>query len=584
MKIISGLVQGSDEWKEHRANYYNASDAAAMLGLDKNTSRSELLRMYTLGHEKEFSDYVQRLILDKGHEVEALARPIVESELGDELYPVIGVSDEWDMLSASFDGLTDRIDTSFEHKQWNEGLAAQVRDGIVPDTHMPQLQQQMMISGAARCIFVVSDGTTDCMVHTFVKPDPAWFERIRAGWEQFHKDRENYQHVEVAERPQAQISIELPTLFVHATGEITNSNMREYGTALSAKLAEVRSIALNTDQNFSDAKEAAKLFRDHAKKLKAAKEAMLAQTVSIGEASRMIDSWAEDLNKTALQLEKDVEREDMAKKASMIDAAKLAFHAHIEALEAETRPIQIAFAKPDYAAAIKGKRNYQSMQDAIDAMLANGKIAADSEAKDISAKLAWCKETSAGYGFLFNDLAQIIRKPMDDFQLTVTTRINQHKIDVAAKEESQRLAMQAEADAKAKALADAEIAKAKAEQEATLAAEREKMEAQVRAEAEAKEAEKHVARHDPIAESKAPDVRHATSQAQADNGNSINLGEINKRLGFTVTADFLASLGFEARTDKNAKLFRECDFKEICWAIIGNIENTIHDHEMKEAA
>jgi hypothetical protein len=50
-----------------------------------------------------------------------------------------------------------------------------------------------------------------------------------------------------------------------------------------------------------------------------------------------------------------------------------------------------------------------------------------------------------------------------------------------------------------------------------------------------------------------------------DSGATIKLGEICSRLGFNVTADFLASLGVHhAATDKNAKLYPESSFPTIC--------------------
>lgn len=49
---------------------------------------------------------------------------------------------------------------------------------------------------------------------------------------------------------------------------------------------------------------------------------------------------------------------------------------------------------------------------------------------------------------------------------------------------------------------------------------------------------------------------------------TLKLGDIGQRLGFTVTADFLLSLGFApAATEKNSKLFHEADFARICAAL-----------------
>jgi predicted phage-related endonuclease len=42
---VHNLIQGTDEWAAFRLAHHGASEAAAMLGLSKKTTRSELLRM-----------------------------------------------------------------------------------------------------------------------------------------------------------------------------------------------------------------------------------------------------------------------------------------------------------------------------------------------------------------------------------------------------------------------------------------------------------------------------------------------------------------------------------------------------------
>ena len=475
------LIQGTPEWEAFRLEHDGASEAAVMLGLSSNATRTELLDAKATGVGKQFSEFVQTRILDRGHEIEALARPIIEKRLGIKLYPVTYSRGR---LSASCDGINMAGTACWENKQWNEALAEAVAAGELPDSHMPQPQQQLMVTGAEKCIFSVSDGTEENTISMEVFPDPAWFDRIRAGWVQFNKDRENHVPKEITERPKAQVSIELPALFVNAHGAIIDSNMEAFGHALADKLAEVRGVPLVTDQDFSNAKAAAAMFREQYKKLELAKEAMLAQTVTIGEAARMIDAWREDLRVTALQLEKDVEREDLAKKRAMVTEGAQAFADYIAHLEEGTKPIRLGIDKPDFASAIKGKRNYASMQDAIHTLLANSKIEADAKAKDVRDKLAWCKENAEGYGFLFADLAQIIGKPMDDFQLAVTSRIDAHKKAEADKLEAERERIRQEEEAKARAKAEAEAAAKLAEETARIRAE-EQAKAKQEAEAQA---------------------------------------------------------------------------------------------------
>src|SRR5438034_1385072 len=100
---IHNLIKDSDECNQYRQEHDGASEAAAMLGLSSKVKRNELLHMKHTGTAKEFGEWAQTNILDYGHEVEALARPIIEEIIGENLYPVT-CSDGYP--SASCDGLT----------------------------------------------------------------------------------------------------------------------------------------------------------------------------------------------------------------------------------------------------------------------------------------------------------------------------------------------------------------------------------------------------------------------------------------------------------------------------------------------
>jgi len=62
--------------------------------------------------------------------------------------------------------------------------------GELAEHDMAQVQQQLMVSGAEKCWFVVSDGTPDNMAIADVFPDADWFTRIKEGWAQFARDLE----------------------------------------------------------------------------------------------------------------------------------------------------------------------------------------------------------------------------------------------------------------------------------------------------------------------------------------------------------------------------------------------------------
>ena len=78
---------------------------------------------------------------------------MAEAILGEELYPVTGtVLINGLPLLASMDGLTMAETINWEHKLWNEGLAAQVRDGNLDEHYTVQMdQQQLVLARRRRC-------------------------------------------------------------------------------------------------------------------------------------------------------------------------------------------------------------------------------------------------------------------------------------------------------------------------------------------------------------------------------------------------------------------------------------------------
>ena len=199
MKTLD-LIQGSEEWQAARAKYFTASEAPAMLGLSKYMSRQELLRQKAIGHTPEVDSAKQRLF-DKGHEAEAAARPIVEEIIGDELFPVTG-SLEVDGLPllASFDGLTMSEDVVWENKLFNESLANDIYAFEIGDHYWPQLEQQLLVSGAVKAYFTTSDGTPENTVGMWYESVPRRRQQLIAGWKQFAEDIAEFGTVESSPR------------------------------------------------------------------------------------------------------------------------------------------------------------------------------------------------------------------------------------------------------------------------------------------------------------------------------------------------------------------------------------------------
>lgn len=181
------LTQGSPEWLAFRASHCTASDAAAMLGISPYKTREALLQEKATGIRPEVDAATQRRF-DEGHRLEALARPLAERIIGEELYPVTGSSAEYPRLAASFDGLTLLGDTAWEHKTLNASLRYdwEVGNGWhLPEHYCAQLEQQLLVSGAERVLFMASEqaeeGAPLNSKHCWYASDPAMRQRLIDG-------------------------------------------------------------------------------------------------------------------------------------------------------------------------------------------------------------------------------------------------------------------------------------------------------------------------------------------------------------------------------------------------------------------
>lgn len=72
-----------------------------------------------------------------------------------------------------------------------------------------------------------------------------------------------------------------------------------------------------------------------------------------------------------------------------------------------------------------------------------------------------------------------------------------------------------------------------------------------------------------------PDVQPESDAI--DSPPTLKLGEINARLGFVVSADFLAQLGFVAHQERSARLYHERDWPGICAALARHIQSKTKD-------
>lgn len=458
------LLQGSDEWHAARATRNCASEAPVMMGVGKNTTRNELLRMKATGDSKEFSDWAQRNLLDKGHVVEASARVIFEEILDEELYPTTAV-DDTDQFLASFDGVTMGGEIGFEHKLWNEALAQSVGMGVVPESHVWQLEQQILIGGLQKVVFVVSDGTRDKMVWCDYKSERPRRKALLAGWKQFDEDLANYEHVDKVAEPVGAVVPVLPTLDIQLVGEVRTSNLVAYKTQAIAFLENINRD-LNTDQDFADADLVVKACKRGEDEIKNVKKRAIGQTASIEELFSSLDEISAKMAATRLELSKLVEREKINKRGQIIRGGTEAIQDHIALLNGRLRGKFMPLIDCDFAGAAKGKRTIDSIQNAVDTELARAKILASECADSIDINLRAIDDVSDDHKHLFDhDLGQLVLQNNEFVTMAVTQRVasfvaaqDRKEAEAKARQDAAVTAALAADEAKRKAQAD-EIAK-----------------------------------------------------------------------------------------------------------------------------
>lgn len=596
MNIIH-LTQGSPEWHAHRLHHFNASDAPAMLGCSPYKTRAALIREVATGLAADVDANTQRLF-DAGHRFEALARPLAEKITGEELYPVVGTSGK---LSASFDGLTLMNDVAFEHKTLNSDLRDCIVDeacgNLLPLQYRVQMEQQLLIAGADKCLFMATKWDGETLLEerwTWYYANAELRAQIVAGWAQFEKDVAAYVPTEAAPVVVAEPVQALPAVLVKVTGEIAiTANFGAFETALRDFLEHRLIREPKTDQDFADLDLQIKAMKGAEAALDAAESQMLAQIQTVDTAKKTKDMLAKLVRDNRLMAEKLLANEKERRKTEIVAVGQAAMRDHITALNK-----RIGMAMPvvhaDFPGVIKGKKSLASMEDAIGTELARAKIDANRIADLIDGNRKAMDAAEAEH--LFPDFAQVCTKPADDFANLIVSR----KAAAQQRIEAERERIRAEEAAKLEAQQKAEAARLEREQreEADRQA-RELAEASARAqaaEAQATNTPEQTVQHVLKVEATSPpdttdrdgaaaspsvgsmgagQAADAAPALGASRGVSelptMTLGQINARLGFTVTADFLASLGFEAHKDKSARLYRPSQFGAICARISGHV-------------
>jgi predicted phage-related endonuclease len=543
------LIQGSAEWLHYRSSHFNASDAPAMMGCSAYKTRNQLLHEMHTGLSAEVDAATQRRF-DDGHRFEALARPLAEKIIDAELYPVTGSEGR---LSASFDGLTMDEAICFEHKSLNDELRSVMVEGGTGANlalmYRVQMEQQLMISGADKCLFMASKWQGETLVeerHTWYTPDADLRAAILQGWTQFAFDLAAYvPSAEAAPVAVGRAPETLPALRIEVTGMVTASNLTDFKNHALTVFGGINR-ELSTDAQFADAEKTVKWCADVEERLVAAKQHALSQTESIDALFRTIDDISAEARKVRLELAGLVKARKISIREDIFQESVKAFQQHLRGLDTRLGKAYMPEIANGFLDVMRSKRTVDSLRDAVDTELARLKIESNAIADKIQINLGTLRELATAHAFLFADAAAIVLKAPDDLTMLVKSRIAEHVATETAKEEATRERVRAEEQAKAAAPVAAPVAAPAANVVALPILTPQEAAARILA-------------------ARLPSVQKTPP--------ALKLGQIGERLGFALTGDFLKTLGFEpAASDKSALLFNESDFPFICEALVSHIQ------------
>lgn len=592
MQIVN-LTQGSPAWHQHRAQHWNASDAPAMMGCSSYKTRSELVRELATGISPEADAATERRFAD-GHRFEALARPLAEEIIGEELSPCVGTEGK---LSASFDGLTFMNDTAFEHKSLNDRLRAAMVEGCtgadLPLQYQVQMEQQAAVAGCERILFMATkwapDGTLLEQLHCWYTPNPELRAQILAGWEQLALEVAAYVPGVGSAAPVVAEPVEsLPAVAVQLQGSLALvSNLDKVAVAVRAFIDGMVAKPA-TDQEFADAEAECKALKKGEEAMKAAVTSALAQVSDVEAFTRTANDLADLMRTTRLAREKLVAAEKESRKAEIVASAQANLDQHIAALNQQRLGASwIPRVAGGFAEAIRGKKSLDNMRDAIAVVLTNAKADANALAGRLEANRQHLRQEDGDWIALFADFAAVGGKAPEDFQALAALRIGLHRQAEAKRLEAERARIRQEEQQRADAEAREKLAQANAQAQAGIAEGREAGALSAPLLDDLSAAASHV--HDSGVA--ALDTQQAISTAQASSaaaapaaeeaGATITLGQLNaqlkaENLSVKVSAETLDDLGLPYRKERGAVLVLVSDAKRMALKLALGFEKFAH--------
>lgn len=175
-----------EEWLKWRKEGIGSSDAPVIMGVSPWKTPLQLWEEKTGKSESDEKNWAT----DRGNELEASARAHYELAHGIECPPKLFIHKEHPFLRASLDGYNSQDEIVLEIKCPGKEDHEKALKGLVPEKYYPQLQHQLLVSGARRVdyfSFFEDQGTTVHVgpdfnyIKKLLKAEIEFWERVKTG-------------------------------------------------------------------------------------------------------------------------------------------------------------------------------------------------------------------------------------------------------------------------------------------------------------------------------------------------------------------------------------------------------------------
>lgn len=166
------MQQQGDNWTRWRSKGLGSSDAPTIMGVSPWKTPYQLWEE-KVGISKPFTG---NFATQRGTEMEPRARAAFELESGYEFNAVVAENANYPYIRASLDGYNKELDAILEIKCPGKEDHKTAKEGRVPEKYWPQLQHQLLVTGAKCCYYYSYDGETGATV--IVQPDHEYIKRL----------------------------------------------------------------------------------------------------------------------------------------------------------------------------------------------------------------------------------------------------------------------------------------------------------------------------------------------------------------------------------------------------------------------